>query len=136
MTCDVLDIERTVVVNNISVKLDYSLDCGTEFVVYLYLCRHCDNPCRDGFYFGQMVNCLRERAIGHHACFTEDSYKKSALSYHTWDKHREHFHHKMDNFRAGIVKSTSPTGLDRTEDFYVVATKADTMGLNRYKITA
>ena len=59
MSCYELDIDRTVVVNGISVKLDHSLDCGTEFVIYLYLCRHCDNPC------------ARERANGHHACFTE-----------------------------------------------------------------
>ena len=136
MTCDVLDIDRTVVVNDVVVKMDYSLNCGTEFIVYLYLCRHCDNPCRDGFYFGQSVNCLRERNNGHRACFNEELYKKSALSYHIWDKHKEHFDHKLSNFRVGIVKSTSPEGLDRAEDFYVVATKADTMGLNRYKVMA
>ena len=136
LTCDMLGIERTVVVNGITVKLDYSLDCGSEFIIYLYLCRHCENPHRDGFYFGHTVNCMRERANGHRACFTESLYMKSALSYHTWDKHREHFHHKLDNFRAGIVKSTSPADLDRAEDFYVMATKADTMGLNRYKVTA
>ena len=136
MTCDVLDIDRTVVVNDVVVKMDYSLNCGTEFIVYLYLCRHCDNPCRDGFYFGQSVNCLRDRANGHRACFNEQLYKKSALSYHIWDKHKEHFDQKLNNFRVGIVKSTSPEGLDRAEDFYVVATKADTMGLNRYKVMA
>ena len=136
MACDILDIDRTVVVNDVVVKMDYSLNCGTEFIVYLYLCRHCDNPCRDGFYFGQSVNCLRERNNGHRACFNEELYKKSALSYHIWDKHKEHFDHKLNNFRVGIVKSTSPEGLDRAEDFYVVATKADTMGLNRYKVMA
>ena len=61
---------------------------------------------------------------------------KSALAYHIWDKHREHFHKKLDNFRVGIVKSTSPEGLDRAEDYFVYATKADTMGLNRYKVLA
>ena len=136
MTCDVLHIDRTVVINGVNVRLDYSLDCGTEFIVYLYLCRHCDNPCRDGFYFGQSVNCLRERANGHRASFTDGLYKKSALSFHTWDKHREHFQDKLDNFSVGIVKSTSPAELDRAEDYYVVATKADTVGLNRYKVLA
>ena len=61
---------------------------------------------------------------------------KSALAYHIWDKHREHFHKKLDNCRVGIVKSTSPEGLDRAEDYFVYATKADTMGLNRYKVLA
>ena len=136
LTCDVLGIEPTIVINDVTVKLDYSLNCGSEFIIYLYLCRHCDNPCRDGFYFGQSINCMRERANGHRACFNERLYKKSALSYHIWDKHREHFHYELDNFKAGIVKSVSPQELDRAEDFYVVATQADTMGLNRYKVQA
>ena len=131
-----MGIEQTVVINNVTIRLDYSLNCGSEFIIYLYLCRHCDNPCRDGFYFGQSINCMRERANGHRACFNERLYKKSALSYHIWDKHREHFHYELDNFKAGIVKSVSPQELDRAEDFYVVATQADTMGLNRYKVQA
>ena len=135
-TCDVMNIDRTVVINGMNIKLDYSLDCGTEFVVYLYLCEHCDHPCRDGFYFGQSVNGVRARANGHRAAFTESLYKKSALAYHTWDRHREHFHHKLDNFRVGVVKSTSPGDLDRAEDFFVVAIEADTRGLNRYKVMA
>ena len=136
LTCDVMGIEKTVVINNVTIRLDYSLNCGSEFIIYLYLCRHCDNPCRDGFYFGQSVNCMRERANGHRACFNETLFMKSALSYHIWDKHREHFHCELDNFKAGIVKSVSPQELDRAEDFYVVATQADTMGLNRYKVQA
>ena len=136
LTCDVMDIERTVVINGMSIKLDYSLDCGTEFVIYLYLCEHCDHPCRDGFYFGQSVNCVRTRANGHRAAFTESLYKKSALAYHIWDRHREHFHQKLDNFRVGVIKSTSPGDLDRAEDFFVVATEADIKGLNRYKVMA
>jgi hypothetical protein len=136
LTCDVLGIDRTVVVNGVTVKLDYLLDCGTEFIVYLYLCQHCDNPCRDGFYFGHSVNSLRERNNGHRACFTEMLYKKSALSYHIWDKHREHFHQKLDNFRVGVIKSSSPGDLDRAEDFFVVATEADIKGLNRHKAMA
>ena len=89
-----------------------------------------------GSTLAKVVNSMRDRANRHRACFTEILYMKSALSYHIWDKHREHFHHKLDNFRGGIVKSVSPAELDRAEDFYIVATKADTMGLNRYKVTA
>ena len=51
-------------------------------------------------------------------------------------KHREHFGNKLKNFRAGVVKQISPEGLERAEDYFVVATKADTMGLNRYKVRA
>ena len=134
MTCPIMNIEKNIVINGLPVKLDYSLNCGNEYVVYLYLCNLCENPCQDGFYFGQTVNCLRDRANGHRACFTEELYVKSALAYHIWDKHREHFHCRLENFRVGVVKCTSPEELDRLEDYYVVATKADTMGLNRYKV--
>ena len=106
------------------------MDC----VIYLYLCEHCENPCCDGFYFGQSINCLRKRANGHRSSFTEDLYKKSALAYHIWDKHKEHFHLKLDNYRAGIIKSTSPGILIGQR--IVVAAKAATMGLNRYKVMA
>ena len=56
------------------------------------------------------------------------------MSYHIWEEHREFFHQKLNNFRVGIVKSTSPDLLDRTEDFYVIKTDADVVGLNRYKV--
>ena len=136
MTCCVMNIERSVVIHGITVKMDYSLNCASEFVIYLYLCNLCENPCHDGFYFGHTINCLRERANGHRASFEETLYDKSALSYHIWDKHREHFGNKLKNFRAGVVKQISPEGLERAEDYFVVATKADTMGLNRYKVRA
>ena len=134
MTCPIMNIDRTVVINGITVKLDYSLNCGSEYVVYLYLCNLCENPCHDGFYFGQTVNCLRDRANGHRSCFVEELYVKSALAYHIWDKHRDYFHCRLDNFRVGVVKSSLPEDLDRVEDYFVTATKADTMGLNRYKV--
>ena len=56
------------------------------------------------------------------------------MSFHTWEAHRELFHLKLDNFRAGIVKSTSAHMLDRSEDFFVDKTQADIVGLNRYKV--
>ena len=77
--------------------------------------------------------CLRRRANGHRSCFTEDKYMKSALSFHVWDKHREHLQGKLGNFRVGVVKSTSPEMLDRAEDYFVTLTNANVVGLNRYK---
>ena len=136
LTCQVMEIGRNVIVNGVEVKLDYSLNCSTNCVVYLYLCNHCENPCQDGFYFGQTVNCMRERANGHRACFDKDSYMKSALAFHIWDKHREHLGNKLNNFSGGVIKSVSPDNLDRAEDYFVYSTKADTMGLNRYKVLA
>ena len=136
LTCNVMDVDRSVVVNGVQVKFDFSLNCGSDCIIYLYLCNHCEDSCKDGFYFGQTVNSMRERANGHRACFNKDSYMKSALAFHIWDKHREHFKHKMNNFREGVIKSVSPANLDRAEDYFVYATRADTMGLNRYKVLA
>ena len=131
-TCKTIGIENSVVLNDFPVKLDYRLNCNSENVIYLYICKHC--PDNKEFYFGQTSNCLRERANGHRACFAEAKYKNSAMSFHTWEEHRELFHKKLDNFTAGVVKSTSAHMLDRSEDFYVVKTKADLVGLNRYKV--
>ena len=131
-TCKTIGIEKSVVLNDFPVKLDFRLDCNSENVIYLYICKHC--PDNKEFYFGQTNNCLRDRANGHRACFTEAKYKKSAMSFHTWEVHRELFHKKLDNFVTGIVKSSSAHKLDRNEDFYVVKTKADLVGLNRYKV--
>ena len=131
-TCDNIGIEKSIVLNGFHVKLDFSLDCNTENVIYLYICKHC--PDNKEFYFGQTNNCLRERANGHRAGFADAKYKKSAMSYHIWEEHRELFHQKLNNFKVGIVKSTSPDLLDRTEDFYVIKTDADVVGLNRYKV--
>ena len=50
------------------------------------------------------------------------------------DKHPKHFSEKLDNFDFhGIVKSVNPMDLHRAEDCLIFITKADTVGLNRYK---
>ena len=81
-----MDVDKSVVVNGVEVKFDFSLNCGSDCIIYLYLCNHCDDPCKDGFYFGQTVNSMRERANGHRACFNKDSYMKLTLGFHIWDK--------------------------------------------------
>ena len=131
-TCKNIGIEKSLMLNDFPVKLDFRLNCNSENVIYLYICKHC--PDNKEFYFGQTSNCLRERANGHRACFAEAKYKLSAMSYHTWEAHRELFDNKLDNFKAGIVKSTPALQLDRSEDFYIVKTNADIAGLNRYKV--
>ena len=131
-----MNVGPYVVVNGVKVKLDYSLNCATDCVTYVYLCKLCEDPCKDGFYFGQTINCMRECTNGHCACFHNDSYMKSVLAFHIWEKHRDHFKYKLDNFREGVIKSVMPANLDRAEDFFVHVTRADTMGLNRYKVMA
>ena len=73
------------------------------------------------------------RCNGHRDEFKLDGYEKSALSLHIMDKHPEHFGEKLDNFDFGIVKSVNPMDLHRAEDCLIFITKADTIGLNRYK---
>ena len=60
-------------------------------------------------------------------------YDLSALSHQIYDKHVDKFNDKLLNYDIGIIKSVSPHDLDRQEDFYIYSTKAETMGLNRYK---
>ena len=73
---------------------------------------------------------------GHRSRFKyeDELYKKSALSYHVFEKHPEHFHLKLKNFKLGVVKATSAMNLDKLEDYYLIQTKADIYGLNRYKV--
>ena len=42
----------------------------------------------------------------------------------------------IDYFSFGIIKKVSPYRLDRLEDFYIWSTDADTIGLNRYKVSS
>ena len=63
-----------------------------------------------------------------------DRYDKSALSHHTFEKHFYRFKDKLLNYDIGIVQSVSPHALNKTEDYYIFETEADTKGLNRYKV--
>ena len=38
LTCGVMNVGEAVTVNGIDVKLDYSLNCASNCVLYLYLC--------------------------------------------------------------------------------------------------
>ena len=60
--------------------------------------------------------------------------KKSAISFHIYDKRNEYFDQKLDNNKVDVIRSTSPLDLDKLEDFYVGKTKAEFLGLNRYKV--
>jgi len=72
---------------------------------------------------------------GHRKCFNDIlKFEGSALSDHVFHKHLEHFDDKLNNFKLGIVKEVSPRLLDRTEDFYVYSTRAETQSLNRIKV--
>ena len=72
---------------------------------------------------------------GHRACFKTTDFTKSALSNHIYNDHLEKFENKLKSFKFGIIKKVSPFRLDITEDFYIYTTNADTIGLNRYKVS-
>ena len=132
--CPLLNLPKTFTVNNFKIKLNMGCDCKTENVIYVLTCKLCKNY--SGFYFGQTVLTLKTRVYNHQRCFStlNDIYKKSALSYHIFEKHQENFENGLKNYDLGIVKCTAATSLDRAEDFYVRGSNADTVSINRYKV--
>ena len=130
-----MNLDKVVYVNGTKVKLDFRQNCSKKSVVYLGICKNCNNPQHSNdFYFGQSVNSLMTRNNGHRGNFKLSAYDKSALSMHTYDKHIECFDKQLDNFDFGVVKHVAPGRLNRVEDFYIYSTDADTKGLNRYKV--
>ena len=115
------------------VRLDFRCLCTTDNVIYLFVCNLCPHNC--SFYVGQTVNTCRTRVNGHRGKFHLSEYMKSALSYHIFKDHPDHTEQKLTNFSAGIIKTTSPSSLDRQEDFYIEYTNAE-LSLNRYKVIA
>ena len=139
MTCDLMDLDRTVVLwknhpdRRQTLKLDFRCDCATEYVIYIYICKHCEF--NDNFYVGQSVNTARARANGHRSPFNRNDYKQSALSHHVFIDHPDKMEEKLKDFRLGVIKCTTPMNLDRLEDFYVIKTDAE-LSLNRYKVVS
>lgn len=130
-----MTLDKTVYVNGTKVKLDFRHDCSKKGIVYLGICKNCNDPLHNGdFYFGQSVNSLMTRNNGHRGSYKLSAYDKSAFSMHTYDKHIECFDKKLDNYEFGVVKHVASCRLSRAEDFYIYSTDADTKGLNRYKV--
>ena len=129
-------ISTKVKLKELKISLDFSLDCKCELCVYLAICKHC--PSMTQFYFGQSINPNHIRFNGHRGCFKllNDKYFQSALSQHIFEKHPELFENRLKNFSFGIVKQSSPKGINRLEDYYIYSTKADVVSLNRYKVTS
>ena len=134
-----MNLDKTVLVNGKLVKLDFRCNCSTESVIYVAICKICcvqNHMNVNNFYFGQTVNSLMSRCNGHRDKFKPDRFDQSALSMHVMDSHIEEFGSKLENFDFGIVKSVSPMDLDhRAEDCLIYSTKADIVGLNRYKVS-
>ena len=77
------------------------------------------------------------RCNGHRDKFKPESFDQSALSLHIINSHLDNFklklNDKLNNFDFGVVKLVNPMDLDRAEDCLIYITKADTVGLNRYR---
>ena len=135
-TRSTIELERVIELNGASVKLDFRYSCASESVIYVAICRLCREILMkniDNFYIGKTLNALMCRCNGHRDKFKLDRYEKSALSLHIMDKHPEYFGDKLLNFEFGVIKSVNPLELHRAEDCLIHITKADTVGLNRYK---
>ena len=134
LTCPTMNLPENMRINDYQVKLDLACDCTTDSIIYIAVCNNCLDKPGLNHYIGQSVNCVRTRNNGHRDKFKISEYDKSALSHHTFIEHRDKLTSKLHNFSFGIIKHCSPQHLNREEDFYIYATKAETKGLNRYKV--
>jgi hypothetical protein len=144
-SCPIMTLPKEVLYNGLKIKLDFSLNCKSDNIIYLARCKHhsssetelrliCidDNQC----YFGQTCNACHLRLNGHRNCFKTENFafEKSALSMHVYSDHVSNFTEKLFNYDLGIIKQVKPCMLDRTEDFFILKTRADIIGLNRHKV--
>ena len=127
LTRSTMNLGKFININGVKVKLDFRWDCSVDSVVYVALCKRCDETSHgehratctsentSNFYFGQTNNSLMSRCNGHRDKFKLNKYDQSALSLHIYEKHVEYFGEKLNNFDFGIVKRVSPMQLDRVE---------------------
>ena len=129
-----MNIGKSVTINGKLIRLDYRYDCSTESVIYLGICKLCDDQNHEkDFYFGKTLNSSMKRFSGHRDKFKPLKYDQSAFSMHIFEQHPDFVNEKLNNFDFGIVKHVAPMQLDRSEDYYIFQTEADIKGLNRYK---
>ena len=125
-----LSISQThVTVNNKSIPLPRTLNCKSNNVIYLWLCRLCSEK---EAYFGRTTQECHDRSSGHRGCFSEDKWEKSALSMHAKDMHPNQF--SLENFSVALVKKVSPQQIRREEFRFIEKFRTIPFGLNRYKV--
>ena len=128
--CDGVYIYRRETLKRRMWSWTFGCDCTTELAIYIYVCNLCKN--NESFYIGQTVNSCRSRANGHRGRFNWGNFKKSALSHHMYP---EHINKKLSIYSLGIIKSSSPSDIDRLEEYYVEHLDAK-LSLNRYKVVS
>ena len=135
-SCNVLTLPKQFTYNDLKVKLDFSLNCKSDNIIYVARCNICHSNNGTQLYFGQTCNRFNVRLNGHRACFKTENFtfEKSALSMHIFSEHISNFDDKLSNFSFGVIQQVAPRNLDKAEDFYIFNSRSDILGLNRYKV--
>ena len=110
-------------------KVSNTANCKSDDIIYICICKICKD-----FYFGQTISLCSMRMNGHRDKFTSNKYKKSALAFHLYEDHIEHFEGNTQMFNVAIVETRKPGLLDRRESYYIWKTEADIRHLNRIKV--
>ena len=58
---------KSLIVNGFRMQLDFRYNCATPIVIYVAICKHCDDP--QTLNFGQTINSTMNRCNGHRDCF-------------------------------------------------------------------
>ena len=126
-------------VNGQKVEVPSQYNCKTKNCIYLAQCTICRNfiatseqPTIETSYFGQTMQKFHLRSNGHRDYFNETDYKKSALSLHAYEHHRDRM--DMDIFNFAILKECNPRQLNREEFRFIEKYKTNCFGLNRCKV--
>ena len=110
-------------------KVSNTANCKSDDIIYICICKICKD-----FYFGQTISLCSMRMNGHRDKFTSNKYKKSALAFHLYEDHIEHFEGNTQMFNVAIVETRKPGLLDRRESDYIWKTEADIRHLNSIKV--
>ena len=135
-TCPLIfENPNNVFINGIKVKFDMRLTCKSAGVIYVCQCTICDEA-----YVGQTHQEFHRRINGHRSCFKFSGkleFEKSALSFHSFNKHRRDDKNAFDlrYFKVGLIRSAAPRDLDRAEDYYISQFNTRLTGINRMVVS-
>ena len=83
-TCPLMSLPKKVTLENRTYSLYQEGSFKTEDIVYVYICKTCDD-----FYIGRTMTPLNKGTNGHRVHFTDGTPEKSALSKHFLVDHPE-----------------------------------------------
>ena len=126
--CPLVSDKSKVVVNEKVVHIPRHLNCKSRNIIYMWVCKLCGEK---EVYFGRKIQEWHDRTTGHHGCFNDEKWDKSALSMHARDVHPSNF--SLDIFTVSVVKKVSPQQIRREEFKAIDLYRTNSLGLNRYK---